>query len=352
MNRRRFLTTTAAAATLPGALRAQAAPRLSLGYDNFAVRAMGWKAPQLIDFAAAQKVDSLFITDLDAFTSLEEKHLAGLRALATEKNIRLYLGTWSICPSSPSFRDTWGSAEEHLALALRSAKALGSPVIRVVLGSAKDRLTDGGIAARIEDTLKVLASQKSLAEELEVRIAMENHAGDMHSLELKALVEAAGPDYVGVNLDSGNAVWTLETPLQNLENLGPYVLTTSLRDTAVWESENGVTAQWTAMGEGMVDWKRYFQRFAELCPQAPVHIETISGFNRELAVKKDDFWQAWPNGKPAGYEAFRSWAATGEAREAWSAPAEADKDEAQRSYQLGEITRSLAYCRKIGLGQA
>ena len=60
---------------------------------------------------------------------------------------------------------------------------------------------------------------------------MENHAGDMHSLELVRLVEEAGKDWVGVNMDSGNAVWTLEDPFENLKNLAPYVLTTSLRDT-------------------------------------------------------------------------------------------------------------------------
>lgn len=185
-----------------------------------------------------------------AFQSLDEKHLSGIRKYADDKGIKIYLGTWSICPTSVSFKDKWGTAEEHLRLGLRSAKALGSPVIRVVLGNGRDRKTKGGIEARIEDTVKVLKSCKSMCKDLGVKVAMENHAGDMHSLELKTLVEEAGSDYVGVNLDAGNAVWTLETPLENLENLGKYTLTTSLRDTQVWNSENGVTAQWTAMGEG------------------------------------------------------------------------------------------------------
>ena len=72
------------------------------------------------------------------------------------------------------------------------------------------------------------------------------------SLELVRLVEEAGKDWVGVNMDSGNAVWTLEDPFENLKNLAPYVLTTSLRDTMAWPSENGYTAAWTAMGEGLV----------------------------------------------------------------------------------------------------
>lgn len=307
---------------------------------------MGWKAKELIDYAVKLKVDTVFITDLDAFVSLEAKALGEIKKHADEVGIKIFLGTWSVCPTSVSFKDKWGSATEHLRLGLRSAKALGSPVLRVVLGKGEDRRTEGGIEARIEDTVKVLKESKSLCEDLEVKVAVENHAGDLHSLELQSLVEQAGPDFVGVNLDAGNAVWTLETPLDNLENLGKYTLTTSLRDTQVWPSAHGVSAQWTAMGEGMVDWKAYFKRFAELCPHAPVQIETISGFNRELAFQKEGFWEDWPGGKPASLKAFKKWAAGGKEK----APHRSATPEDEQKYQLGEITRSIAYCKSIGLG--
>jgi len=326
-------------------------PKLALGYDNYAVRAMGWKADSLIDYAVKLKADSLFITDLDAFESLDVAYLGGLRERAKKEGVKLLLGTWSVCPTSLSFKDKWGTADEHLQLGIRSAKALGSPVLRVVLGAAKDRTTDGGIEARMADLVEVLKRNRSRAMDAGVKIAVENHAGDMHSLELKSLVEAAGPDFVGVNLDAGNALWCLETPMQNLENLGKYVLTTSLRDSAVWESEHGVTVQWTAMGEGMVDWKAYFKRFSELCPDAAVNIETISGFNRELAVDSEAFLRGWPAGLPEGYDEFRKWAATGKPRQPWKAAEGVDPKEAVRAYQLGEIERSIAYCRSIGLGR-
>ena len=324
--------------------------QIKLGLDNFAVRAMGWKAAQLIDYAAQLKTDSLFISDLDAFEKLDDAHLKEVRAQAADKGLQLHVGTWSVCPTSKRFNPKWGTAEELLALGIRAAKALGSPVIRVVLGSGDDRLTEGGIDARIADTVKVLKSQRSRARDAGVKIAVENHAGDLHSLELVRLIEEAGKDYVGANVDSGNAVWTLEDPLVNLENLGPYALTTSLRDSAAWESENGVTVQWTAMGEGQVDWKKYFERFAQLCPGIPIHIETISGFNRELTLKKDDFWKAWPAEKPKGYGQFQAFAKLGKAREPWKAPAGKDSKLATQDYQKGDIERSIQFCKSLGLG--
>jgi 3-oxoisoapionate decarboxylase len=325
--------------------------KIKLGLDNFAVRAMKWKADALIDYAVQLKTDSLFITDLNAFENFEESYLAGLRKKAADKELQIQLGTWSICPTSKRFDKKWGTAEEHLGLAIRVAKALGSNVVRVILGSQEDRMTPGGIEARIEDTVKVCKALRSRAIDSNVKIAVENHAGDMQARELVQLIEAAGKDFVGANMDSGNAVWTLEDPITSLEILGPYALTTSLRDSAIWESENGATVQWTAMGEGTVDLKAYFKRFAEICPNIPVHIETISGFNREFAYYKPEFWETFPKMPARDFARFVALARKGKARDPFKAPPGVDRDKAEQDYQKGEIERSIRYCKKeIGLG--
>src|SRR5687767_8444643 len=213
LSRRRFLKSTGIAVAAVGAIGAAPGgaaalpPRrnIKLGLDNFSVRALGWKAPALIDYAASLKTDSLFISDLDAFESFEEKHLADLKSRAADKGLQIHVGTWSICPTSKAFRDKWGTAEEHLALGIRVAKGVGSPVLRVVLGNGDDRKTPGGIEARIADTVKVLKSQKSKAVDAGVKVAIENHAGDMQAWEVVSLIEQAGKDFVGANMDSGNA---------------------------------------------------------------------------------------------------------------------------------------------------
>lgn len=358
MNRRNFLAGAALSAPLlscPSALgrELKAGKQLALGYDNFAVRAMGWKAPELIDYASKLECDTLFITDFGPLEKMEDGYLGDLRKKAADQGVRLLLGSWSICPTSPSFKDDWGTADEHLQLGIRASKALGSPAFRVILGSGRDRLTEGGIEARIADTVEVLKRNRTRCLDAGVKVAMENHAGDMHTLELRGLIEEAGPDFVGANFDSGNALWTMEDPVQALENIGKYVLTTSLRDSAVWESGEGVTVQWTAMGDGTTDLKTFFERFAALCPEVAVNIETISGFNRELKVKTDEFWKAWPAGKPKGYDQFLALAKKGEPRDPWSAPEGVDRQKAQEDYQRDEIERSIAYCRnELGLGSS
>jgi sugar phosphate isomerase/epimerase len=180
-----------------------------------------------------------------------------------------------------------------------------------------------------------------------VKIAVENHAGDMQAWELVTLIEAAGKDYVGANLDSGNACWTMEDPLASLEILGPYAFTTSLRDSMIWESDNGAKVQWTAMGEGCVDLKTYFARFAELCPGVPVHIETISGFAREIPYLKPEFWKEWPKARASDFAKFVALAKRGKAIPSHRSA----NPQEEQEYQKGELERSIKHCKEVlGLG--
>lgn len=353
MNRRSFVSAAAAgtAALLARPLAAAPAPaKIKLGCDNFAVRAMGWKAPALIDYAAALRLDALLISDLDAFDSLEDSALREIKARADAAGVALYLGSWSICPTSKTFRPNRGTAEEHLRLGIRAARTLGSPVFRVVLGSMEDRKTEGGIQARIRDTVAVLKACRRDALDAGVKIAMENHAGDLHSWELLDLIERAGTDFVGANLDSGNAAWTLEDPLDVLERLGPVTLCSSLRDNMVWAAADGATVQWTAAGEGLIDWKTFAARWRALCPQVPVIIETISGAQRTFPYKKPEFWQHYDK-RPAALAKFEALAQRGRPIVPFKAPAGPEGKSATQEFQRAELERSLTFLRReIGLG--
>jgi len=360
-SRRKFLARSALALAAVAAPVARAAPRrrgIPLGYDSFAVRALHWNARQLVDHADSLRCDSLFITDFGPFAgSLDDASLGELRRYAADRGVSLVLGSWSICPTSTSFKQDWGSAEEHLAVGIRMAKALGSPAFRVVLGSQEDRTSPGGIAARIADTVAVLKKCRPLAEEAGVKIAVENHAGDMTSRELAGLVADAGGGIIGVNFDSGNACWTLEDPVRALENLAPQVATTSLRDTMIWETPaeaaepGGVSCQWTAMGEGCTDLAALFDLFEQACPGVAVHIETISGLPRTFPIYDRDFWKLFPDGRAEDLAAFLALAKRGRPIEPFRPPAGAARAAADRDYQMAERARSIAFCRdSLGLG--
>jgi sugar phosphate isomerase/epimerase len=348
MTRRHFLQTSAfsAAALATAPLRA-ANPKLMIGIDHFAVRATGWKAAQHIDYAASLKLDTCFISELGVFESFEDGYLQGLKDQADKAGVKLYIGTSSVCGTSNTWKPTYGTPEETLALTIKAAKKLGSPVARCYLGNQKDRSSDGGIQKHIEETIKVIKANKSLAEGEGIKIAIENHAGDMQSHELKALIEAAGKSYVGANIDPGNAVWAMEEPLAHLEVLGPLTICSSVRDSMAWEDENGAVIQWTAIGEGLVDFAAYAKRFAELAPGVPLQVETISGFAKPMSWKKEDFWAPFPGYRDTA--AFKGWVEftkKGKPIPSFKAPDGLGKKDAEIAYQKGELERSTKWLRE------
>ena len=349
MNRRHFMNTTlaagAAAAVAPATAATSAAVPLALGFDNFSIRALGWKADQIIRYGAEQKVDAILLSDLDVYPDHKESTLKDLASLARDHGIQLYAGTGGISPNSVRVEKKWGTPEEHLALTIRIAKALGSPAARCYQGFADDRKSPGGIYARIKDTVAVCKAVRSQAVDAGVKIAIENHAGDMQAWELQTLVEEAGRDYVGVTIDSGNATWTLEDPMKNLEILGPYTVCSGIRDSMIWEDTEGCQVAWTAVGEGMIDMAAYARRFAELCPGAPFIMEIISGFSRGTPYLKPEFWPAYERIRPAEFAAFLALAKKGKAIPSFQP--QGDKKKAEQDYQKAELERSLKYCREV-----
>ncbi|PAW84729.1 MAG: xylose isomerase [Pedosphaera sp. Tous-C6FEB] len=318
-----------------------------LGFDNYAIRSLGWKAGQVLDHARLLGVNAVLFSDFDVYESLADAHLRDLKHRADDLGIALYAGMLSICPGSVLFDPRRGTAAEQLRLCLRIARALGSPVARCVLGKVDDRRSPGGIAARITETLAVLQAVRSEALDSGVKIAVENHAGDMSSTELLGLIDAAGRDFVGATLDTGNALWALEEPMQALETLGPVTLCTGLRDSHLWETPEGATLQWTAIGSGLVDWPAFFRRFSELCPQAPVIVETISGRPIFLPVLRDFFWEAYPRATPQTVTRILRLARTGEPREPFAPAPGRDGLQAEREQQLAELERSVRFCREV-----
>lgn len=319
--------------------------KLALGLDHFAVRGTGWKAGQFIEYGAGLKLDTVFLSELGVFESFEEGYLKGLKEQADRGGLRLYVGTGSVCSSSNTWKDNYGTPVEHLKKTIQVAKALGSPVARCYLGNQKDRSSDGGIERHIEAVVETCKACQSFAEGEGIKIAIENHAGDMQSHELVGLIEAAGKGYVGANIDPGNAVWAMEEPMRHLEAVGPYTICSSVRDSMVWETEQGVMVQWTAVGEGLVDFAAYAKRFAELAPGVPLQVETISGFAKPMNWREEAFWKIFPKMPAADLSAFLNFAKKGKAIPSFKAPEGAGKKEAEIAYQKGELERSMAWLK-------
>jgi sugar phosphate isomerase/epimerase len=199
------------------------------------------------------------------------------------------------------YNPAYGTAEQQLSDMIKAAKALGSPIVRCVLGNQADRLGPTPYAQHVEEALRVLHAVSPLARDLEIRLAVENHGGvDFLARELKAFVEEAGTDLVGVCLDTGNPTPAGEDPELAAEVLAPYVVSTHIRDSRVWAVAEGAMVQWVPLGQGCVDFRRILDTLFGCAPTLPINLEIITGVPTHPRLvpyldPESDFWKKYPD---------------------------------------------------------
>ncbi|MFZ5828434.1 MAG: sugar phosphate isomerase/epimerase family protein, partial [Planctomycetota bacterium] len=325
--------------------------RVPLGLDGHAMRAMKWKAQHFIEFAAEQELDAVLINNLPLFESLEESYLRGLKQTADRHGLRIFMGAGSICENGSSFNNKYGAAKTFLAEGIRVASIVGSPVVTVRIGKLDDRFLEGGIQPRIDASVKVLKSLRNRALDAGIKFGFENHGGDLRSSEVLGIIEEVGADVCGSMLDPGNSLWAMEDPMKQVQTLGKHVVCTSVRDYMVWESEEGATFQWTAVGEGLMDVPEYVQHLATLCPGVPLFVETISNSPHPIPFLKPEWWTGFPDVRASEIVDFLALCRRGRPIGV-DAPAEGmDPKEFDQQHQRKEFLRSIECLRRSGAGQ-
>jgi sugar phosphate isomerase/epimerase len=328
-----------------------AGAQLKLGVDAYTLRAFKWNAHQLLDYSDRMKLDTIQL-DLNYYESLEPAYVKGVREHAERLGISIDGSMGSICVSSSNWRKENKDPVEYLRTGLRVAHGSGATCIRVFMGGNAERT---GFEKHVDNMLKTMRAVRSQALDLGVKIAIENH-GDFQAWELRDLIETAGKDYVAACLDSGNAITVMEDPLVTLETLGPYVVTTHIRDSAVFEHPRGAVTQWVGLGEGSVDFKAFFARFAELCPQAGVQLEILTGGRpRVVPYLEPDHWKVYPKARAGEFARFVKLARTGQpflgSMVIAAAGQNPEYDAALREQQRIDLERGFAAARSLGVGR-
>ena len=351
---RRVFLSSAAASLVSANLNPQSLPaqdlkpprRVPIGLDGHSLRGMKWKAKRLIEFAAEHRLDAVLLNNLNYFETLESSHLLKLKELARQHQISIYIGAGSICSNAAKFSDKYGDAEALVAKAIEVASVLGSPNVNVRIGSIDDRFLEGGIQPRIDEAVRVLKSSKTLAIDAGLTFGFENHAADLRSDELLALINEVGTEVCGVMLDPGNGLWAMEDPMVHLQALAPHVVCNSLRDYMIWESKDGATFQWTSLGEGLMDVPTYTKTLARVNPSMPIFVETISNSPRQIPFLTKEHWKGYPNLAAADLVDFLNLLRKGHKIETDKPTSGMDRKRFDQQHQRNEFIKSVDYLRK------
>jgi 3-oxoisoapionate decarboxylase len=339
---------------------------MRLGIDTFSIRFQGWDAFQTLDYAAQQRLDVVQFSTRENLASHEPGYLNEVKTHAGRLGLDVEIGMGSIDRYAASFRPELGTGAEQLAGMCRAASHLGSPVVRCFLGAQSDRLGQVSVQEHIDECIATLREVAPLARELGLKIALEDHGyGDLLADELETLVEEAGPDYVGVTLDTGNPVFAAEDPAYTAATLAPYIVTTHFRDTAVWEHERGAEGQWTILGKGCADLKAVLRVLEARTPgDVAVNLETITGGAPRVIPylePESDFWRMYPDMPARSLAQFLTMARRGTRQglapldQLTGAPGPntpPDLAERLRQQQLEHFEASVRYAmQELGLGE-
>ncbi len=333
---------------------------LRLGYDTYSVRAYPWDAIQHLNFASEQKLDAIQFSSLEPFASFEAPYLKRVKERAAELGIQIDVGVGCICELSSSWKRSDGSAVEVLEKGLRVGQQLGSRVMRCVMGSDKDRSAPVPLSRLMEATAATLKKVRQKALDAGITIAIENHK-DLQAWQARDLIEMCGRDFVGSNLDLGNPLTLMEHPMTTLEVLGPYTVTSHVRDSAVYETPDGAAVQWTALGDGCIDFKPIMAKFMDLCPKAAVHLEIITGrAPYQLPYLRDGYWKTYAGMPARDFARFVALAKSGHpftghmvVEDVEGQPPKPEFKQALAYQQLKDLKRSFRYAQgTLGLGPA
>jgi 3-oxoisoapionate decarboxylase len=141
-------------------------------------------------------------------------------------------------------------------LAMRTAKALGCRVFRVVCGDQYSWSAEPAArAARMARLRAPLTELAELAARLDLVVAVENHA-DTTMADLAGLIGSVGHDRLGVCFDVGNAARVGDDPVAAARLAAEHCFMVHLRDLKLDRASLGNPAGWwpcVPLGDGDLD---------------------------------------------------------------------------------------------------
>jgi sugar phosphate isomerase/epimerase len=190
----------------------------------------------MVDRTADLGVRLFQICDYPAIESYDTSDLDQLRVRATERGVRLELGTRGVQP-------------QHLRRYLEMARRLDATLVRSMINTADHRPSP-------DEAVELLTSVAPVFEEAGVTIALETYE-QVPVSTLVDIVTRVGAPSIGICVDPANCVAALELPTATVEAVAPYARNIHVKDFAFSRQNGwvGFTLAGCPLGEGLLDYR-------------------------------------------------------------------------------------------------
>ena len=179
---------------------------------------------------------------------------------------------------------------------LRLGKVAGATIFRSATGGRRYELFSSLEEFKHfkDSAFKSMQLAEPVARRLRVKIGIENHK-DFHAAELAEMLGRLSSPHIGACVDTGNSIALLEDPMQVVETLAPFAVTTHIKDMAVQEMPQGFLLSEVPLGEGILDLPRMFALFEKHNPQMDYHLEMITRDPLDIPCLKPGYWATFPD---------------------------------------------------------
>jgi sugar phosphate isomerase/epimerase len=106
------------------------------------------------------------------------------------------------------------------------------------------------------------------------------------------LVEAVGPDAVGITFDTGNVTHRGEDPVAAARRIAPYVRQTHMKDVVHVFADDGLQRQVRPCGLGLVDFETILPLLHQHNPNLNLSIENPTANGQMIVQIYNPVWQA------------------------------------------------------------
>ena len=330
ISRREALVAAGAALSFPGKARAQGAgPRTTLGIANDSVPSRrGVSTLEFIDLVNRFGMGGAQVP----LTTLEPAYARHVRERLEQSGLFFILNT--------SFNDV-DLFRQNVAM----AKEAGAVAIRVASGGRRyedfstlaERQTH---VAQVHDRIRAAIP---IAEAARIPIALENHK-DFTVDEQVKLYKDYSSEYFGACIDTGNNLALLEDPMEVIEKLSPFAVTSHLKDATLEEYSEGFLLGDIPLGEGFFDLKQVVALLRKYKPNLPLLLECITRNPLHIPCLTDKYWATFP--APDGLLLARSLRRVRANKPKWQMHLPAKPSPALlREMETKHIETSIAYAR-------
>ncbi len=326
---------------------------MQLGLESYSTRNSGLDPIGVLELTSGLGLDGVLF-ELSPFSSFRDADLRTIRETAAARGLYLEFGMGSIFRwhamadkgvelLADAGYDISVSPAQIVVHHLKIAEKLGSPILRIVAGNLFTRDEGPDMQLLADEAVSILREACPVAEDMGIKIAMENHA-DFTVREGAGILARVDSPAFGFTVDCGNLAFDLDEPVRLAKMMAPHALTAHYKNYRILRTQEGLALGNCALGDGDLDMVAIAEALAEHRPDIRLNIEIHSQFAPfRLDILDDTFFARHPSPPGNGLTWYleKAWE-----RDIEELPDNLQDGEASWAVEYEDVKRSAAWARE------